>query len=136
MSTKTAARPIRRKRPTPGQVLEQAVEIGKVVSALRPFGVKQRMIAQATGAAERSVRNWKRTSVIGPTYEKRLRDLQQMSNEEVAAALGLSLPATKSRLLRARLQLREKLAPYFRRSLIGSARGWWGRLAGIGKRGR
>lgn len=65
-----------------------------------------------------------------------LRDLQQMSNEEVAAALGLSLPATKSRLLRARLQLREKLAPYFRRSPIGSARGWWGRLAGIGKRGR
>ena len=79
MSTKTAARPIRRKRPTPGQVLEQAVEIGKVVSALRPFGVKQRMIAQATGAAERSVRNWKRTSVIGPTYEKRLRDLQQIA---------------------------------------------------------
>ncbi len=78
MSTRTAARPARKRPPTPGQVLEHAVEIGKVVSALRPFGVKQRMIAQATGAAERSVRNWKRTSAIGPTYEKRLRDLQQI----------------------------------------------------------
>ncbi len=58
-----------------------------------------------------------------------LRDLQQMSNEEVAQALGLSLPAMKSRLLRARLQLRDKLAPHFRR-------GWGLRLPWFGKRGR
>lgn len=41
-----------------------------------------------------------------------LRDLAGLSNEEVAAALGLSLPATKSRIHRGRLQLRELLEPY------------------------
>jgi len=42
-----------------------------------------------------------------------LRDVEGLSTEETAQALGLSLPAAKSRLLRARLQLREKLNPYF-----------------------
>jgi RNA polymerase sigma-70 factor (ECF subfamily) len=38
-----------------------------------------------------------------------LRDLDGMSGEEVAIALGLQLPAMKSRLLRARTRLRESL---------------------------
>ncbi len=42
-----------------------------------------------------------------------LRDVQQASTEEAAAALGLSIPALKARLLRARLMLRENLAPHF-----------------------
>ena len=42
-----------------------------------------------------------------------LRDLDQLSTEEVAQALNLSVPAVKSRLLRARLQLREKLSKHF-----------------------
>jgi RNA polymerase sigma-70 factor (ECF subfamily) len=42
-----------------------------------------------------------------------LRDIQQVSTEEAAAALGLSVPAAKARLLRARLMLRENLAPHF-----------------------
>ncbi len=42
-----------------------------------------------------------------------LRDEEQFSIEETAAMLGLSVPAVKSRLLRARLMLREKLNPYF-----------------------
>jgi RNA polymerase sigma-70 factor (ECF subfamily) len=42
-----------------------------------------------------------------------LRDVQQLSTEETAAALGLSVPAVKARLLRARLMLRETLAPHF-----------------------
>ena len=37
-----------------------------------------------------------------------------LSTEETAEALGLSVPAVKSRLLRARLQLRERLSRYFR----------------------
>jgi RNA polymerase sigma-70 factor (ECF subfamily) len=37
-----------------------------------------------------------------------------MSTEETAEMLGLSVPAVKSRLLRARLQLRERLAKYFK----------------------
>ena len=44
-----------------------------------------------------------------------LRDIEEMSIEETAEALGLSISAVKSRLLRARLQLREKLTRQFRR---------------------
>jgi RNA polymerase sigma-70 factor (ECF subfamily) len=43
-----------------------------------------------------------------------LRDVENLSTEETAEALGLSVPAVKSRLLRARLQLRERLSRYFR----------------------
>jgi RNA polymerase sigma-70 factor (ECF subfamily) len=44
-----------------------------------------------------------------------LRDVDGLSTEETAEALKLSVPAVKSRLLRARLQLRERLAKYFKR---------------------
>ena len=44
-----------------------------------------------------------------------LRDIEELSTEETAAALGLTVPAVKSRLLRARLKLREQLNAYFRR---------------------
>lgn len=44
-----------------------------------------------------------------------LRDIEELSTEETAEALGLSVPAVKSRLLRARLQLRERLTRYFKR---------------------
>src|ERR1700736_580572 len=44
-----------------------------------------------------------------------LRDVEGLSTEETAAALELSVPAVKSRLLRARLQLRERLGRYFQK---------------------
>jgi RNA polymerase sigma-70 factor, ECF subfamily len=44
-----------------------------------------------------------------------LRDIEELSTEETAEALGLSVPAVKSRLLRARLKLREHLNRYFRK---------------------
>jgi len=44
-----------------------------------------------------------------------LRDVEEISTEETAEILGLSVPAVKSRLLRARLKLRQKLNRYFRR---------------------
>lgn len=44
-----------------------------------------------------------------------LRDIEELSTEDTAETLGISIPAVKSRLLRARLQLREKLTRYFRR---------------------
>lgn len=43
-----------------------------------------------------------------------LRDVEGLSTEETAEMLELSIPAVKSRLLRARLQLRERLAKYFK----------------------
>jgi RNA polymerase sigma-70 factor (ECF subfamily) len=44
-----------------------------------------------------------------------LRDIEELSTEETAVLLNLSIPAVKSRLLRARLRLREKLTRYFKR---------------------
>jgi RNA polymerase sigma-70 factor (ECF subfamily) len=54
---------------------------------------------------------------LTPTYRSvfLLRDVDDLSTEETAEALGISIPAVKSRLLRARLQLREKLTRYFKR---------------------
>ena len=43
-----------------------------------------------------------------------LRDIEELSTEETAKTLGISVPAVKSRLLRARLKLRQKLDRYFR----------------------
>ena len=42
-----------------------------------------------------------------------LADVEERPNQEIAHLLGLSLPAVKSRLHRARLLLRKALAPYF-----------------------
>ncbi len=42
-----------------------------------------------------------------------LKDVEGLSNQEVADILDLSLPAVKSRALRARLFLREKLSDYY-----------------------
>ncbi|HVB55573.1 MAG TPA: sigma-70 family RNA polymerase sigma factor [Candidatus Acidoferrales bacterium] len=49
---------------------------------------------------------------LPPIYRETLvlRDIEEMSAEEAAEALGLKVPALKSRLLRARLMLREALA--------------------------
>jgi RNA polymerase sigma-70 factor, ECF subfamily len=48
-----------------------------------------------------------------------LRDVEGMSTEETAEMLGLSVPAVKSRLLRARLQLRDRLSKYFKQKKNG-----------------
>jgi RNA polymerase sigma-70 factor (ECF subfamily) len=42
-----------------------------------------------------------------------LRDIERLSIEEAAAALGLGIPALKSRHLRGRMMLREALTPHF-----------------------
>ena len=51
-----------------------------------------------------------------------LRDIEQLSAEEVARQLGLSVPAVKTRLLRGRLMLREWLSPHLAESSKGVAR--------------
>src|SRR6266478_6979625 len=48
-----------------------------------------------------------------------LRDVEGLSTEETAQALELSIPAVKSRLLRARLQLRERLNRFFQKRASG-----------------
>src|SRR5205823_4744494 len=49
-----------------------------------------------------------------------LRDIQHLSIEEVAESLGVSRASVKTRLLRARLMLRDLLAPHI-------AEGWFSR---------
>lgn len=54
---------------------------------------------------------------LAPIYRTvfTLRDVDGLSTEETAEALDLSIPAVKSRLLRARLQLRDRLTRFFKR---------------------
>jgi RNA polymerase sigma-70 factor (ECF subfamily) len=51
-----------------------------------------------------------------------LRDIEQLSTDEVARQLGLNVPAVKIRLLRGRLMLREWLSPHFAAASRGAAR--------------
>jgi RNA polymerase sigma-70 factor, ECF subfamily len=55
---------------------------------------------------------------ISPDYRTvfTLRDVEGISTEETAQLLGISVPAVKTRLLRARLKLRAILSSYFQRS--------------------
>ena len=52
-----------------------------------------------------------------------LRDIQELSNAEVAEILGLSVAAVKSRLHRGRIQLRERLNRYFTDRMTRKDRG-------------
>lgn len=58
---------------------------------------------------------------LPPAYREvyQLRDFEELSGEEVAGRLGISLPAMKSRLNRARALVREHLD----KALLGAARG-------------
>jgi RNA polymerase sigma-70 factor (ECF subfamily) len=70
----------------------------------------RRLIAQETrGLIERAVRG------LPEKYREPfvLSDIEGLSNAEIGGLLGLSLPAVKSRLHRARLLLRDALKPYF-----------------------
>ena len=48
-----------------------------------------------------------------------LRDLEELSTEEAANALGLTIPGLKARVLRGRLMLRESMVIYFAKSGAG-----------------
>lgn len=50
-----------------------------------------------------------------------LRDLEELSTEEAAVALSLSVPGLKARVLRGRLMLRESMAQYFSKAGAGKS---------------
>ncbi len=56
---------------------------------------------------------------LAPPYRTvfALRDMEGLSTEKTAEALDLTIPAVKSRLLRARLQLRDKLTAFFKKKV-------------------
>lgn len=66
--------------------LATAFEAGEIVRELRKSGLPQVAIAEATGADERSVRNWEQMRSISRAYEDRVRTLR-----EVVLALDDSL---------------------------------------------
>lgn len=73
---------------------------------------EQRFLAREIRAfAEQAVRS------LAPAYRVAfvLRDLEELSTAEAAEILGLTIPAMKTRLLRARLLVREALAAHFER---------------------
>lgn len=87
--------------------LDRAVEVKDVVAALSDFRLSQADLARATGASERSVRNWKKTSAIRPEYEERLRDVR-----EVVLVLEDSLtPRGVGQWLRARNRMLQDRRP-------------------------
>lgn len=51
-----------------------------------------------------------------------LRDIDELSGEDTARALGLSVPEVKSRLMHARLKLREELSVWFKKRSLLAAR--------------
>ena len=59
--------------------LARAVEAGAVVRALERVGFTQKTLAWATGANERSIRNWRTTSAIRPEFDERLREVQEIA---------------------------------------------------------
>jgi RNA polymerase sigma-70 factor (ECF subfamily) len=52
-----------------------------------------------------------------------LRDLEGLSTQETATELNISVPAVKTRLMRARLALRERLSRYFAQSSLSTETG-------------
>ena len=85
--------------------LARAVEAGAVVRALEKVGLPQKTLAWATGANERSVRNWRTTSAIRPEFDERLREVQEIALllEDTLSPRGVAQWFTaRSRLLNRR----------------------------------
>mgnify|MGYP003576466061 CR=1 FL=1 len=105
----------RHERTEPLEVLESVLDPAKI-----------RMVMPVRGWGERADDSLLRKELSGQLREAvaalpedyrivfTLRDVEDLSNQEVADILGLTLAATKTRLHRARLFLRERLSAYLR----------------------
>jgi RNA polymerase sigma-70 factor (ECF subfamily) len=92
---------------TPG-VGEHAMQMALTDHAESPFdNVAHREVQQRVDEELRKVPEPYRTTLI-------LRDLEEMSYEEIAEVLEISLGTVKSRLTRGREALRQRLTPYVR----------------------
>lgn len=87
---------------------DNAVQLALADQADSPFdSVAHHEVQQRVDAELRKVPEPYRTTLI-------LRDLEEMSYEEIAEVLDVSLGTVKSRLTRGREALRQRLAPYVR----------------------
>lgn len=96
--------------------LDEPVETGDD-SVLREIAAWEENPEQRYGRAELNTILTRAIDGLSPGFRTvfLLRDVEGLSTEEAATALNLSIPAVKSRLLRARLHLREKLNRVFRK---------------------
>jgi RNA polymerase sigma-70 factor (ECF subfamily) len=115
--TANAALALRRKRATHPEVqlsdpMEQFLADGSHATPVRRWAAEP--VRQVLGR-ELSQRIEEAVAGLPALYRDVfvLADLDGLANAEIGTILGLSLPAVKSRLHRARLSLRQSLAPYF-----------------------
>lgn len=90
-------------------------ELGREVADWRDAPERVLMNNELSAQIERAV------DALAPEYKSVLVlcEIEGMSYEEIAQVLGLSVPAVKTRLHRARMMVRRRLEPYYR--------GWSGR---------
>ena len=107
---------LRRRKTDKSVSLDEAIDTGedtvvREIAAWDPDPEQRYTQEELRGILDSAVQS------LAPPYRSVfvLRDVEDLSTEETAEALNLSVPAVKSRLLRARLQLREKLTRYFKR---------------------
>ena len=107
---------LRRRKADRSVSLDEPVETGED-SMPREIAAWEENPEQKYGRAEMNAILSRAIDSLSPGFRTvfLLRDVEGFSTEETASALKLSIPAVKSRLLRARLQLREKLNRIFRK---------------------
>ena len=91
-------------------------QIGEEIATLELPDLR-RSPEQELGQSEVAVVLQREINRIPPLLRKvfQLRDIQQMPMPEVASELGISVAAAKSRLLRARVELRQRMEKHFGR---------------------
>jgi RNA polymerase sigma-70 factor (ECF subfamily) len=112
ISTNTAIQRLRERRP-----MESLDESGPEEEGFRPRQIQAWTEDPEQLYSQAEMRSLVENGVMKLPVKYRmvlmLRDIEQLPIEEAASALGLGVPATKARLLRGRLMLREALAPHF-----------------------
>jgi RNA polymerase sigma-70 factor (ECF subfamily) len=115
IATNTALQRLRERRPV--ESLDETSDDSE--SSFRPRQVRAWVDDPEQEYSQAERRRLVENSVMSLPSKYRtavvLRDLEMLSTEEAAAALGLEIPTLKTRLLRGRLMLREALAPHFTR---------------------
>jgi len=99
-----------KRRPRPLEVTDEDGERREIdVADWKPRPVDRALTKELGGELDRAV------ALLPEDYRGAflLRDIEGLSNEQIAKAMKLSVPAVKSRIHRARVFLRNELATYF-----------------------
>lgn len=110
VTANTALMKLRKNKQQAASSLEEAVESGIV-----PSLASNEDTSEGRERSEIQTQLSRALATIPEEYQSVfvLRDVDKLSNEEVSEILGVSVPAIKSRLHRARLMLRKRLADFY-----------------------